>query len=57
MLPFDFFSVELDDAVRARDLIQVVYGEITLDRVKSNVESGRDLTRKFQNLVDGKCEV
>ena len=49
--------MELDDAVRARDLIQVVYGEITLDRVKSNVESGRDLTRKFQNLVDGKCEV
>ena len=30
---------------------------MTRDGAKSEVESGRDLARKFQNLGDGKCEV
>ena len=47
----------LGNAVRIRDKIQVGYREMTRDGAKSNVESGRDLTRYFQNLNDGKCEV
>ena len=30
---------------------------MTRDGAKSNVESERDLSRYFQNLGDGKCEV
>ena len=36
---------------------RLVTMEMTRDGAKSNVESGRDLTRYFQNLSDGKCEV